>query len=253
MGNIYKYLRYSTDKQDVQQQERTIDVWMSGRGMKADEIITDSAVSGSTSFRDRNLGDILGRLENGDTLIVSEISRLTRGGISAISELIRGYFEPAGLRLVVCNVNLDIDCTNIDPMVELQLSMMATFAKIERELIRSRTKSALDVRKRKIVEEGGFTSKSGEWRTSLGRPRGVGIGDNSGGVASGMVRSRRISNDEDRRRIYKTVLSLKASGCGLDEIADSLNGLEYKTPRGMNFNSSQVHRVIASWGKYFLT
>ena len=252
MPKIYKYIRFSTTKQDAEQQDNTVSKWLESKGLAADETITDSAVHGYVSFRERNLNGIMEGLEKGDTLVVSELSRLTRGGISALYEMISGYFKPNGVRLVICNLNLDINCANIDPMEELKLSMMATFAKIEREYTSSRTKSALEVRKAKIAEQGGFTAtKSKEWRTGLGRPKGSGNDTGIGGRASGASKVKKITADEDRRRIYKTVLSLKTKGCALEEIAESLNGLEYTTPKGKKFTRAAVSKVLSEWGRYF--
>lgn len=80
---------------------------------------------------------------------MSEVSRLTRGGIIELSDMIAEFFAPKGLRLIISNVNLDIDCSDMNPLIELQLSMMATFAKIERLNIKNRTKAALEARKKR--------------------------------------------------------------------------------------------------------
>ena len=61
-----------------------------------------------------------------------QVSRLTRSGIGELSYIIEKHFKPNKLRLIICNVGLDIDCSDINPMIELQLAMMATFAKIEK-------------------------------------------------------------------------------------------------------------------------
>jgi DNA invertase Pin-like site-specific DNA recombinase len=251
MGKIYKYLRVSTDKQDIQQQDNTINAWMKAKGLVADEVITDEGVSGTVSFKNRNLNNIVGMLDYGDCLVISEISRLTRGGISELYSMISKYFKPHGLRLVICNAGLDIDCSDMDAMTELQLSMMATFAKMERDLIRSRTKSALEVRKKQIEENGGFTSKKGIWRTKLGCPKDSINNNGEGGIASGESKARKISADHDREMIYKTSLSLKANGLSAAKIAESLNGLGYRTPRGCEFNVATVNMVFNKWGKYF--
>ena len=78
MGKIYKYIRFSTDRQDERQQENTIDNWLRSKGMTADETIRDEAISGGTSYKERNLFRLVRELGLNDTLIVSEISRITR-------------------------------------------------------------------------------------------------------------------------------------------------------------------------------
>ena len=100
-------------------------------------------------IKKENLSELLSKTNKGDTIIVSEVSRLTRGGIIELSDMIAEFFAPKGLRLIISNVNLDIDCSDMNPLIELQLSMMATFAKIERLNIKNRTKAALEARKKR--------------------------------------------------------------------------------------------------------
>ena len=131
----------------------------------------DEAISGKAgTLSKRALQTLLDKLESGDTLIVSELSRITRAGIGELVSIVETYFKPRKIRFVLCNYNLDINCANIDPITELMLVLMATFAKIERDSLISRTNAALEARKRLIKENGGFVSKSGRWCTRLGGP-----------------------------------------------------------------------------------
>ena len=83
---IYKYLRFSTDKQDEIQQENTIDKYLENIGIKADAVITDAGVSGGVSYDKRNLGELCNSLKPNDVIVVSELSRLTRGGIGDMTQ-----------------------------------------------------------------------------------------------------------------------------------------------------------------------
>lgn len=169
---IYKYIRYSTNKQDELQQDNKINQYLANLGIKADSQITDEAVSGGVEYDKRNLGKLCNKLLPNDTIVVSELSRLTRGGISELNTIIKTHFAPNKLRLIICNVGLDVNCSNLNPMVELQLAMLATFAKIEKIQIQDRTQSALDARKKQIAEQGYFVAKkSGEKRKKLGNNR----------------------------------------------------------------------------------
>lgn len=152
---IYRYLRFSTDSQDEQQQVNKINAYLSSKGLNADETITDAAVSGGVSYKERNLFELCKSLKPNDTIIISEISRITRSGITELAEIIDKYFKPNKLRLIICNVGLDVDCSDINPMIEMQLMMMATFAKIEKQLIQDRTKNALEARRKAGKEIGG--------------------------------------------------------------------------------------------------
>lgn len=173
---IYRYIRFSSDKQDEQSQSAIIDRYCQAKGIIYGETIRDEAVSGKEgSYKNRNLMGLFNRLEAGDTLVISELSRLSRGGIVELGNIVSEFLKPRKIRLVICNYSLDIDCCNISPMTELQLSIMATFAKIERDSLIERTNAALAARRAMIESDGGFMSKSGRWCTKFGNP----TGDNS--------------------------------------------------------------------------
>jgi DNA invertase Pin-like site-specific DNA recombinase len=170
---IYRYIRYSGDKQDEQSQNAIIDRWCNSKGIVCDDTIMDEAISGKAgTLNKRALQKLLDKLESGDTLIVSELSRITRAGIGELVSIVETYLKPRKIRFVLCNYNLDINCSSIDPITELMLVLMATFAKIERDSLITRTTAALEARKELIKKNGGFVSKSGRWCTSLGNPRG---------------------------------------------------------------------------------
>jgi DNA invertase Pin-like site-specific DNA recombinase len=246
---IYKYIRYSTNSQDEMQQEHTIDIWLLQRGMKADAVIKDEGISGGVSYKNRNLFRLVQTLEMNDTLIVSEISRLTRSGFGELDELIRGYFKPNHLRLVICNVGLDINCSQIDAMTELQLSMLSIFAKMEKELIVGRTKSALDARRILRDENGGWISKKGNWTTGFGRKKGS-IGKPISELSNAAWREK-IGHDEDRHKQWKLIHEMRSRGDTLARIAETMNAVGEKTPNGKKWSAGQISRAIDEWGKYF--
>lgn len=236
MGKIYAYHRFSTDEQDAQSQRNIISKYAEAKGLQIDEIISDEGISGSVSYRKRNLSELLEKTKPGDTIIVSEVSRLTRGGIIELSDMIAEFFAPKRLRLIISNVSLDIDCSDMNPLVELQLSMMATFAKIERLNIKNRTKAALDARKKKITEEGGFYSKSGNWCTSLG---GSTSGQAKGGKVNGEKR-RKEAMESSTNRIIAELLRDCATPQDIDKVADKLNAMGLKTSSGLVFTRNRL-------------
>lgn len=70
-------MRVSTEKQHLSNQQDEILRFAQTRNMEIDRWVTE-VVSGKKDQKDRKLGSILRRLKNGDTLIVTEISRLSR-------------------------------------------------------------------------------------------------------------------------------------------------------------------------------
>jgi DNA invertase Pin-like site-specific DNA recombinase len=93
----------------------------------------------------------------GDTLIVTEFSRLTRRGIPELLEIARKV-TGKGAALVEIRSGTRYDDTAIG---ELLISVTATFDRMERERIGERTKSALQARKAAGMK--------------LGRPTGLGV------------------------------------------------------------------------------
>ena len=245
---VYKYLRFSTCKQDEMQQENMIDSYLKSKGMHADNIITDKGVSGGVCFTNRNLGDLCKSLKKNDIILVSEVSRLTRSGISELAIIIDKYFKPNKLRLIICNVNLDIDCSDINPMVELQLAMMATFAKIEKQLIQERTKNALEARKKQIEANGYYLNKNGEKRTKLG---GGAMSEESRAQAA--ETKRRKAKADEKNQFFAKFIHTYEERCGkltansgkehFEQIAKELNSLGFKTHTGLEYNAGRVRAL----------
>lgn len=74
---IVSYLRVSTERQHPANQQDEIRRFAKNRNWEVDVWVTE-VVSGKTRERDRKLGTLLRRMKRGDTLVVTEISRLSR-------------------------------------------------------------------------------------------------------------------------------------------------------------------------------
>ena len=113
MAKVYLYSRVSTDQQTLVQQERTVYEWLNAHNMEVDEVVSDMGVSGGVSFADRNLGKVLlPKMQEGDMIIVSEISRLGRS-MYDLSKLIHTELKPRKLRLVVVSMGIDLRCDKL--------------------------------------------------------------------------------------------------------------------------------------------
>jgi len=112
------------------------------------------------------------------------------------------------------------------------------FALAEREamLVSIRTKAALAVQKRKIAEEGGFYSKSGNWCTSLG---GTTTGQAKGGKVNGEKRRKEAMNDEKNNMIAAML-----EGCNtpqdIDKVVERLNARGIRTHSGLEFTRNRL-------------
>lgn len=74
---VVAYLRVSTEKQFLANQREELLRFAEKNGLKIDKWYTET-VSGSVSSKERKLSGMLNRMQRGDTLIVTEISRLSR-------------------------------------------------------------------------------------------------------------------------------------------------------------------------------
>lgn len=247
----FAYLRYSTDSQDEKSQLNIIQDYLSNKGMNIDRTFTDEGIGGGMVYTKRNLFDLCKEIKHGDTIVISEISRLTRRGIGELSSIIEQHFKPNNLRLIICNVGLDIDCTDINPMIELQLAMMATFAKIEKQLIVDRTKSKLESIKKEIATTGQHVSKSGRVIKKLGRQD-----DNAGtawdkALTKSIETRKRKAQDNENNIAFAKWLNVYESKHGkidrhtdLDPLVYEANALGYTTSTGMRFNKQSLRQMI---------
>lgn len=233
---VIEYGRVSTDKQTLEQQNRTVQEWLKRNGLKSDIVITEEGISGGVTYKKRKLGtDILPLLEAGDMLIVAEISRLGRS-MGDINKLINDELKPRKIRLVIVQMNLDLNCGNMKAIDEMILYAFSFGAAVERELIQERTRSALAVKKQKIKEEGGFYSKSGNWCTSLG---GSNIGQAKGGQANGEKR-RKEAMESSTNRIIAELLRDCTTPQDVDRVADKLNAMGLRTHSGLEFTRNRL-------------
>lgn len=83
---VIAYLRVSTEKQHLENQQREIENFVAARGLKVNKWVTE-IVSGKTKRNERRLGTLVKRLKQGDTLIVTELSRLSRTLLDIMSIL----------------------------------------------------------------------------------------------------------------------------------------------------------------------
>lgn len=231
----YAYIRYSTDNQEDTQQIQALKEYTDPRGITIDAIVRDEGVSGGVSYKDRNLYELVQQLQQGDNLIVSEISRLGRS-MSDLNLLVNEELKPRGVRLIVVKMGIDLDCANIRAVDEMLLHAFAFAAQLEKELIQQRTQSALDARKGLIAKEGGFFSKSGRWCTKLGPAK---LGDITGAqIAGARVMADRAQEWRQQSPLYLWVqLQFARNRSRQDILADAAklyrqDPKKYGTPKG---------------------
>ena len=84
MGKIVAYLRASTDKQDLNHQKLELLEFCRKKSMSIDEFV-GITISSRQTKKQRRIDDLVDKLVETDTLIVTELSRLGRSTTEVIS------------------------------------------------------------------------------------------------------------------------------------------------------------------------
>ena len=134
---IYGYIRVSTDKQTVENQRFEIDRFCNRQNLKIDQWIEET-ISGTKEVEKRQLGRLLKKLQKGDVLICSELSRLGRSLFMIMDVLSECMKKEIQLWTIKDNYRLGTDISSKVLAFAFGLS-----AEIERNLISQRTKEAL--------------------------------------------------------------------------------------------------------------
>lgn len=145
---IYGYARCSTDedRQDINRQKREIKML----GCTQEENMYWEYESGAKVDR-VELGKLLDKVVEGDTIVTTEVSRITRSTkqLCKIIEIVKEKH----LKLVIGGFIVDCTKGQLDAMTDGMLKMMGVFAEMERNMISERVKSGMAnaVAKGKVV------------------------------------------------------------------------------------------------------
>ena len=138
-SKVYAYIRKSTAEQNTKSQQLAIYKYTDNEGLIVNRWF-DVDCSSRKSTKERKIDELLGLLKEGDTLIVSELSRLGRSVgqvIMIVDRLIKNKVT------VIClkeNIKLN---GKQDIQSKVMITMLSLFAEIERDLISERTKEGL--------------------------------------------------------------------------------------------------------------
>ena len=219
---IFAYLRVSTDKQaesgvGLSAQRDSCLKWAETHGTVVEHFYSDEGVSGSTGLDKRPaLLEAISCLSKGDVLLVAKRDRLARS-----EPLTLAMIEAAVNRKNAKIVSVAGEGTNSDdPSEVLMRRMVDAFSEYERNIIRARTKSAMQ------------TMKKGNERVGH-IPFGFRLSDD--GV--------HLEEDEEEQSILRQLQELIASGLSTRQIADELNRRQAFNRGKSKWNHGSVHRI----------
>jgi len=150
------YIRVSTTQQDLQNQKLEIYTYASNNQIMVDHFI-EVEVSSQRTPKERKIEQLMAELESGDSVIVSELSRLGRS-VGQIIQIIDAFIKHE-IKFTAIKEGIRIDGTQ-DLQTKVMVTLFGLFAEIERDLISERTKQGLAVAREK--------------GRMLGRPKGRG-------------------------------------------------------------------------------
>ena len=142
MAKTIAYIRTSTDKQDLNNQKLEIFEFAKKNKLEVNDYI-QMTISSRKTNKERRIDEMLSVLDDADTLIVTELSRLGRSTaevIGLVNELIKKQ-----VRVIAIKQNLDIK--QHDMTSKVMITLFSLFSELERDLISLRTKEALASKK----------------------------------------------------------------------------------------------------------
>lgn len=151
---VLGYLRVSKEAMELKNQKYEIMEYAHRNNLKVDDFI-EVEVSSRKDIKKRKITEVFERLKPGDTLVVSELSRIGRSTgevVNLVNDLIAKQ-----VRFIAIKQNLNINGQH-DLQTKVITTMFSLFSELERDLISARTKQSLASRKAQGV--------------ILGRPKG---------------------------------------------------------------------------------
>jgi DNA invertase Pin-like site-specific DNA recombinase len=154
MARTVSYLRVSTADQNTEKNKKEILLFANDRKFGNVDFFEET-VSGKKSWKEREIKNIIDELGEGDRLIVPELSRLGRSMLEIMEIL--AVAKEREIHIYDIKGNWELNGSIQSKVMAMVFSIAA---EIERDLISSRTKEALQARKAAGVK--------------LGRPKGPG-------------------------------------------------------------------------------
>lgn len=226
------YYRVSTEKQGksglgLKAQQASVRSFCQGSGELIGEF-TD-VESGKNDQREGLQSAILAAVKSGATIVVKDLTRISRGGFKIMVQL-----EEAGVNYIESSSPHDNQLIK-----EIKFSL----AKEQREKISENTSAALVTIKKKLEEGVVHISKAGNIVESLGNPENL--------TDEARAKGREAYSTKAYAKSLKAgvyAVALAESGKNGAEITELLNEAGFTTARGKAFTRTQTHRLLNRYG-----
>jgi DNA invertase Pin-like site-specific DNA recombinase len=131
---VIGYIRVSTDEQDLEKQRHLLLEYAQKQKLVIDEFI-EVEISSRKNQRERRINELLDKLNDGDVLLVAELSRLGRNMLEILN-IINDLTE----KEVKITFIRQPELSTSGSQTQLLLAIYSYFAQAEREFIPIRTK-----------------------------------------------------------------------------------------------------------------
>ena len=180
MNKIWGYFRCSTNNQDAERQIRSLN------DAGCEEVVGDY-ITGTSNYGDRQeLSKLLDQIQEGDLLILDELSRLGRTMVTMLVEV--NKLLDKGVKIRTLDGRLDTTTMNKE-IINLIVGVMGYSAEMELTNIRRRTAEGRAVAKSRGVKFGMKRKYNQHQIAEIMRKREEGEGYGTIGRALGMSRS----------------------------------------------------------------
>lgn len=142
---LYGFIGDTADRQDHHRQHFGILAFVSNRNMGSIHIV-DESITGQTGMREQRLGCLVSMLKAGDTLVVSELSRIGRSALEVMDLLI--FLVKKGVEILVVNGGPDLGVSFERHGLTLVLSLVA---ELKKEMSDRRTKESTGRKEGKVL------------------------------------------------------------------------------------------------------
>ncbi|MGW5074024.1 recombinase family protein [Rhodococcus sp. NPDC004095] len=149
MARVVAYIRVSTIKQETENQLTGIQTYATRENLHITEIVGETISGYKSTITERRFSDVLDSLAEGDTLIVSETSRISRRLIDVLN-IIQQLID-RGIRVITVKENIVFKDDINSKVLAFAFGLSA---EIERSLISARTREALARKKAQGVKLG---------------------------------------------------------------------------------------------------
>jgi DNA invertase Pin-like site-specific DNA recombinase len=151
LNKVVIFVRVSKGRQDFERQIEDLTAYSKAKGYEIVQIITEK-ISGATDNKDRKSMNelmILVQEQPVNRVLVSEVSRLGRKTSEVLQVL--EFLTERGISVYVQNFNMDTlnDNGTRNPISQFLFTMLAEFARLERESLIQRINSGLEEARRK--------------------------------------------------------------------------------------------------------